>query len=81
MDAGAIFSPGRSTLGQSQLYGTPQTKRGTGTEEVNVRPKSGGTGLRDVLKNTGSDVATYSGLSLPALLALGVIAWWLFRTY
>lgn len=75
------FVPGRGTLGQAQIYGTPHTARGTADESVNVKAKSGGTGLRTVLSNTGSDLSDYSGLSIPALVALGIIAWWLFRTY
>lgn len=75
------FIPRNSTLDQTRLYGTPQTKAGTGNEKVNAKAKSGGTGLGTLLKNTGSDAASYSGLSLPALAVLGFIAWYLFRTY
>ncbi len=80
MDNGT-FSPGIGTLNQSRLYGSPQTGKAAGPEQTNARANSAGTGLRQVLQHTGSDVSDYSGLSLPALAALGVIAWWLFRTY
>lgn len=64
------------TVGFADIYGPPS---GGSSVNNNVNPSARGVG------GAGAKMANIGGqslpLGLPALLALGVVAWWLWRVY
>lgn len=65
----------------SAPYGMANTSV-SAQERTNVNPNVvGGEGLKQIMEASGTFSQGVTGLSLPALIAIGIIAWWLFKVF
>lgn len=77
------MSPGISgTLHAGDLFNSPRSAApSTGEQRNPTATLSAGGGLGRLMSDTGGVAKDMTGLEVPALIALGVIAWVLFRWY
>lgn len=69
-----------STARYGDFYGSPKNRMVDSGESTKASGKTMGKAGREVMKDS-QGIHGFTGLEMPALLALGIIAWWLFRVF